>query len=255
MKFGRLYILIILLIGPGANANFLSPGDLSKAHEKNLGGVTQCFQCHKGDRVQTCLTCHTEIQTKYKTKTGYHFKYQKKKCQSCHPEHKGRKFDLLGLKRLNFKHKETGWPLTGKHAKLKCTNCHTQKRKNAITKKKTNATTYLETKTQCVSCHKDPHQKKYSLTCQDCHNTKDWNQTHQKKVSPVSKQKPKKPAKKRSHKKNSRKKKTPPVKTKKAAVQAKKRKTQPTPLPSPTPKPKSLPSEFLNPYFEPIKPK
>ena len=190
--------LLFIALSLPAMANFLSPGPLSGPHFKPLKGVSNCVKCHKGDRVKACLNCHKEIWTKIKKKHGYHYRYFDKKCQTCHPEHRGKDYDLRGLERNKFKHSQTGWPLTGKHKEIKCEKCHTQKRRNASTGKKTKTTTFLEAVTRCNSCHKDPHKDKYGQKCQDCHNTTDWNQLWtKKKKTPIAQPKAtKKPVKK-----------------------------------------------------------
>ncbi|HMQ09947.1 MAG TPA: hypothetical protein PKC21_03465 [Oligoflexia bacterium] len=155
---------------------FFSPGDLSSAHFKYLDGFSKCTKCHTGNRKKACLKCHTDIAEKIESKSGYHYRNDDKRCYQCHGEHRGKKHDLRDLKRIGFKHEDTGWPLEGKHKRLKCEECHTDKRVNAITGKKTNLTTYLKNSSQCSSCHPNPHKKpEYQKPCDECHNAQDWN--------------------------------------------------------------------------------
>ncbi|HLG19405.1 MAG TPA: cytochrome c3 family protein, partial [Bdellovibrionota bacterium] len=156
---------------------WINPGPLSKPHE-TLEGVTNCTKCHasaQGIPDNKCLACHTEIGERLAAKKGYHAQ-QTKLCMTCHGEHKGRNYDETGLTRLPFNHAESGWPLTGGHAKVTCEKCHTGMRKNVDTKKPTTKRTYLGAPTTCVGCHADPHksQKESFTKCERCHTVDHW---------------------------------------------------------------------------------
>lgn len=154
--------------------SWISPGALSKAHQE-LSGVKNCTLCHstaQGLPNKKCLDCHKDIANKIKTNSGYHA-VQTAQCFQCHNEHKGIDYELLGLKRLQFDHSQTGWSLTGKHKQVQCKQCHTQNRKHAITDKPTKKTTYLTASSNCSSCHRDVHKSKNPRfkRCQDCHHS------------------------------------------------------------------------------------
>ncbi len=170
----RLLFVLISFYSLSSLASFLSPGDLSNPHFEPLKGVSQCVQCHASDRNKACLNCHKEIEQRLIEKKGFHVRYENKLCHSCHLEHLGKNYDLMGLSRTKFDHDETDWPLKGKHSLVSCDRCHTQKRKNVLTQKSTKSTTYLGNVSQCQSCHKDPHKNKYGPACQSCHNPIGW---------------------------------------------------------------------------------
>ncbi len=101
--------------------------------------ATKCFECHKkddkhlGSLGDNCATCHTERAWK-----------------------EGNRFD----------HAKSSFPLTGKHAKVACSDCHKDKM-------------FKEAPLACVGCHKkdDPHKATLGNECQTCHGTADWKKT------------------------------------------------------------------------------
>lgn len=150
----------------------ISPGELSKKHAY-LEGISNCTQCHSlGNKVtnEKCLKCHTEIQSLITKKKGYHASsdVQGKECVSCHNEHHGRNFDLNRFDEKTFDHKKTGYALEGTHKKLECEACH-QKEHIADAEIGKRDGTYLGMGTECLSCHKDYHQKTMSSNCAECH--------------------------------------------------------------------------------------
>lgn len=158
---------------------WFGPGELSEAHE-SVKGISNCTSCHStGAPHDKCLACHTDIKARLDLGKGFHAKHKDKKCATCHPEHKGAGHDLFGLDVKTFKHDDTGWPLAGAHQELKCKNCHKEKRVNQVTKKKTHRVTYLGLQSTCISCHKDVHDGKNGVTCENCHTQDAW-----KKLTP-----------------------------------------------------------------------
>jgi hypothetical protein len=57
------------------------------------------------------------------------------------------------------------FPLDGAHATLNCENCHTGESYEALT-----------LVNGCVDCHTDPHEARYGIACERCHNTTAWTQ-------------------------------------------------------------------------------
>jgi hypothetical protein len=78
-------------------------------------------------------------------------------CQNCHT--------AVGWKPLRsnpeFNHDQTSYPLRGMHAKVACTQCHT----NMVFKK---------VGTQCADCHADIHRRQFGANCESCHTVKGW---------------------------------------------------------------------------------
>ena len=146
-------------------------------HRGNLGA--DCQRCHvesdwkkakfdhdktrfqlRGRHVQPkCTACH-------KTQT---FKETPKECVGCHRRddvHQGK----LGpdcahchsdrdWKKAEFDHAKTRFPLAGRHAPLKCADCHRERG-------------FKDTPVECVACHRkdDVHKETLGPDCAKCHN-------------------------------------------------------------------------------------
>lgn len=159
----------------------LSPGPLMLGHEK-LEHV-DCLKCHeagKGVPDSKCLDCHKNIKKSIKKKKSFHGKV-KKSCFECHPDHKGRDYDSTIVDEDNFDHKKTGYDLTGKHADLKCSKCHTRKRTKKRTRK--NDIRWFGNATTCFECHKKDSKHYYTgkwkkMDCGKCHTEKRWDDIH-----------------------------------------------------------------------------
>jgi hypothetical protein len=167
--------------------------------------ATACVSCHrkddphKGQSGARCEQCHNDVDWRQATQfdhnltrfplIGLHvpvpceqchrsltFKDTPRDCEKCHKDwHEGR----LGAKarcatchnpnswaRWRFDHaRQTRYPLTGAHQKLKCDACHTVK--NAVS---------LKIASECENCHKDYHQGRLGVNarCAMCHNTSAW---------------------------------------------------------------------------------
>ncbi|ACY13091.1 cytochrome c3 family protein [Haliangium ochraceum] len=61
-----------------------------------------------------------------------------------------------------FDHAQTGFPLTGTHASVQCIDCHVGNR--TITR-------------DCSNCHRDAHQGRLGIQCDQCHNTRNFRDT------------------------------------------------------------------------------
>ena len=171
----------------------LSPGDLTRAHER-LEGLTNCTQCHVlGKKVtnEKCLDCHKEISNLVGLKRGYHAsaEVKGKDCFVCHNEHHGKNFQITRFDQENFDHKLTGYVLEGRHAKINCKDCHKSEFvREKITQKKS-AGTFLGLQTSCLTCHEDFHQQSLSSDCASCHGFESFRPApgfdHQKTAFPL----------------------------------------------------------------------
>jgi hypothetical protein len=75
------------------------------------------------------------------------------KCAACHtPE---------GWGDVKFIHERTGFPLTGKHARVTCKGCHTQDFQHPLGR-------------ACSACHRDVHAGNAGVQCASCHDTEGW---------------------------------------------------------------------------------
>ncbi len=162
-----------------------SPGALTTSHA-SLDNQSKCNDCHvDGTNAISdgkCLGCHDHqnLQARINAGKGFHASsaVKGKRCQTCHSEHKGRGFDLMGWKtqaggEQGFNHDQTGWRLNGKHASTDCAECHKARNKQGLK-------IYMGTDTLCGSsgCHASdqPHKLERTelLKCERCHTESVW---------------------------------------------------------------------------------
>lgn len=157
-------------------AQFLSPGKLASGHA-DIDGDANCSECHStGKRLDNnaCLGCHDDLAGRIRRQAGLHGReYRGQECGRCHVEHLGRDARLVrwpggGPKHLD--HDQTGWRLEGAHASVECQDCHDRRNRRGHP-------TYLGLKSDCVSCHEDPHKGRFAgAECVSCHNETDWSE-------------------------------------------------------------------------------
>jgi hypothetical protein len=175
-------IPVSLLASPPARAQ-ISPGALSAPHAA-LEGVTQCFRCHErgaGAVDAKCLDCHREIAWTRAQRIGLHARVQSTPCAKCHPDHAGRDFAMVrwdeGSPR-QFDHRRAGLALEGRHARLRCEECHQTKFQTSaaapLIRKRDRAKSWIGLATACASCHEDPHRGQLGDACERCHGQKEW---------------------------------------------------------------------------------
>ena len=183
----KLLLLIFLIVlmphhliaQEGMLNKLLAPGPLSLSHQKLE--KTDCLQCHaagQGVPDSKCLECHKDIGRFVTAKKGFHG-MATQSCKECHTEHKGRDLNTVAVDEKHFDHaKLTGYVLEGKHANIKCVECHKTKMKE--TSAEAGNTRYFGSQTSCVACHKkdDIHGFKgkwAAKDCNACHTLKTWN--------------------------------------------------------------------------------
>ncbi len=178
-------VVLFALSGKAAADEFFgsSPGPLTSSHGA-LDAKDHCTDCHVGDSKELandkCLGCHDHqnLSSRIAAGKGFHSSatVKGKKCESCHHEHKGRSYDVMGWTSVkggekSFDHELTGWQLKGKHAATDCKDCHKARDKQGLK-------TYMGTDRLCGSCHaKDqPHkfERKDMLACERCHSESVW---------------------------------------------------------------------------------
>lgn len=168
------------------------------------GTPSDCYSCHQKDDEHNgqfgtnCAACHTTAgwlpanadHNLFTFKlTGKHttvfcekchinnvFRGTPTDCYSCHQKndnHKGRFgtncaacHSTSGWLPATFDHNLSGFPLTGAHASLNCTQCHTGGGFSGLS-------------TACAACHAEPsiHAGVFGTDCARCHNTSNWNAT------------------------------------------------------------------------------
>jgi hypothetical protein len=166
-----------------------SPGPLTREHA-SLDTDTKCNDCHVNDTKalsnDKCLGCHdhSDLKKRIAAGEGYHSsgKVRGRKCETCHVEHEGRSFDIMGWRTIKggekgFDHSLTGWPLKDKHGVLECAECH--KNKNTAGRR-----TYLGEDKLCGSCHQrdQPHgfDRRAMMACERCHTEVSWKPNKQR---------------------------------------------------------------------------
>lgn len=181
-RIACLVLLTLMCAAPGWAQ--VSPGPLAKPHAA-FDSNTQCFQCHgaKGAAMDTqCLACHTEIAALRVARRGLHATVTAQACAKCHPDHGGREFQMIAFDEGSpekFDHRRAGYELVGKHARVECRSCHAVKNQKdtallARAKVKDRSRSWLGLRTDCASCHADPHRAQLGTACQKCHRVEGW---------------------------------------------------------------------------------
>lgn len=174
-------LLLAALLAAPAGAQ-ISPGPLARPHEK-LEGSGQCLKCHdqKGVSAARCLACHTLLGERVAAGQGLHARQEYRDCKRCHMEHQGRDFELVfwGERgREAFDHALTGFSLLGRHARLRCDECHRGRQKRGpqqLAAAGAGSGTLLGLGTACAACHADEHRGQFAgRDCTACHKQESW---------------------------------------------------------------------------------
>jgi len=161
----------------GVFNKLLAPGPLMFAHRSLEHGA--CLKCHdagKGVPDAKCLTCHSDIQQSIRKGKSFHG-MTKQACISCHSDHKGRDLNSTAVNTKTFDHNKTGFILHGAHAKIKCVNCHTEKR-GATMSRSSDPRFFGKTQT-CNGCHRKDDIHAFppqwaAKECSACHSDATW---------------------------------------------------------------------------------
>ena len=124
----------------------------------------QCAQCHVNNNYNltdtSCVSCHLK-DFQGTTNPNHVAAGFPQTCQTCH---------TTTSWNATFNHSTTGFPLTGAHTPLQCSQCHINGN-------------YSITDTSCASCHLKDYQTAsnpnhiqagFPQTCQSCHTTTNW---------------------------------------------------------------------------------
>jgi hypothetical protein len=133
---------------------------LTGAHQK-----AECARCHVGGRYagtsRQCVACHRDAYDRTSNPNHAAGGFPTT-CESCH--------STQAWRPANFDHNASRFPLSGAHARVDCSRCHTGGR-------------YAGTPTDCYSCHRGAYDgtsnpnhaaSGFPTRCQDCHNTSAW---------------------------------------------------------------------------------
>ena len=172
-------------------------------HKNELG--TRCEQCHTSATFKvsqfnhvrvpeffggqhagvSCAACHIADGPRQPRRTGvpvdgWKFKNLPLTCSSCHADpHLGQlgascetchtvaapKFQVA-----RFDHARSKFTLTGAHAAVECAKCHI-KEAGTFPAGSGTAVRFKGLKTDCASCHKDPHLGQLGTRCETCHSS------------------------------------------------------------------------------------
>lgn len=175
-------------VGPGGGTVLsaqISPGRLARPH-RELEGALRCTRCHAGGRdalSANCLACHADIAWLVERRRGYHAGPGRDNCATCHPDHAGEGFALIvwpGGSEAGFDHRQARWPLEGRHARLRCAECHAAKFRvspAAARFERRAGPGWTGLETTCTACHEDPHRGALREGCETCHDIERWTNT------------------------------------------------------------------------------
>jgi hypothetical protein len=159
-------------------SNVQTTGIVLEGYHSHAEFEKDCSLCHQ--RMQTiqgnlCLDCHTQVSNEIAMKTGLHANVdQPLQCASCHPDHRGRSFDMSMAALNKFDHSKISFSLIHHiinydATRMDCSSCHN-----------TNNIGYPVEKNSCFNCHArhDPalmsgHLKDFGDNCPYCHDGKD----------------------------------------------------------------------------------
>ncbi|UCH58891.1 MAG: hypothetical protein JSV61_11815 [Anaerolineales bacterium] len=188
--------------GNGTHAHLPEPNRCAACHQDHQGrdfDLTRSAYAHF-DHIETnfslakhqvgydtmpidCLTCHTE-------EAG--FPINQEGCVNCHAS---KDFDFMqthssdfGFECLlchdgsdlmsDFDHQSTVFPLTGRHAQILCSACHSQtKTESQHTNDRENIfQVFRQAPSTCAACHQEPemHAGIFTQSCNVCHSTQAW---------------------------------------------------------------------------------
>lgn len=175
MKSAVLYLLVLPMLFLSAAMevhasgieSLIMPGELIEGHAKY---EDECEKCHrpfsKKSQNVLCLDCHEKVADDVEKDTGFHGRSElgKKKCSSCHADHKGRDARVAQFSMDTFDHELTDYKLEGAHVGVACKSCHEDGKK------------FREAPDQCFDCHEndDVHKGNLGEKCSDCHSVKGW---------------------------------------------------------------------------------
>ena len=135
--------------------------DCDDCHQRAGQGGRLGFHA-QGIAFERCADCHEDVH-------GGEF-LDGRDCGVCHAE---RGFRADALASGGFEHaRDTGFALVGAHAKVECTGCHTDARREA--ERAAHRAPGSSAPQACAGCHEDPHAGALGARCADCHAQSAW---------------------------------------------------------------------------------
>jgi len=182
----------VVLLAAVIETNRASPGPITAVHARvaDLKQGEKCSACHGGwfsDMTHSCEKCHAPIAKEIEARKGLHGVLEStlaQSCASCHGEHHGDAFEIVNAKSFTFAgvadrdafdHMKIGYELNGKHAEIRCADCHENADKAVLAE---NEARFLGLDRKCESCHVDPHEGRMRVDCAACHGQTTWQDLH-----------------------------------------------------------------------------
>ncbi|MHC5063585.1 MAG: hypothetical protein ACYTG5_06390 [Planctomycetota bacterium] len=187
IAFLSTFAVVYLALGDLARRD---PGPLAEVHQRipELTGRANCSKCHGGwwvSMTEACLDCHKPIADQLAGGDGLHGALGEARsdlCVLCHSDHHGpdfamvndQSFILAGVpKQENFDHQMVGFEMNGQHLELACSECHQNADEPVLPEGESR---FLGLDQDCASCHEDPHEDRYQLSCVQCHGQQAFDQ-------------------------------------------------------------------------------
>ncbi len=131
--------------------------------------ATPCVDCHLQEDQwvfrnlgETCVDCHEDVHRGFIAETFY----PGQDCQVCH--------STQSWEGNHFDHRQTGFELTGAHARQGCMDCHTADESSL-----NRYAGFQNTSGECQACHDSVHNNQFAkdgaTDCLRCHGFESWN--------------------------------------------------------------------------------
>jgi hypothetical protein len=131
-----------------------------------------CAACHSVESrfstpVERCASCHAGHDQDFMLQHGLDYGMN---CLDCHDGHDSA---------ARFDHASAKFPLVGRHAAIRCADCHGKDGPGAKGGKAgmmLTIDTFRKTPGECVNCHTEPkiHRGLFDLNCAKCHSQEAW---------------------------------------------------------------------------------
>ncbi len=112
-----------------------------------------------------CAECHGDVH-----RGQFEARVAREDCAACHTTQAWRP--------VSVDHEKTCFPLTGRHAQVRCEGCHRSMTDDGASAAAETANAFVRyhpvPHDACVDCHTDPHRNRYGADCTRCHTTAGW---------------------------------------------------------------------------------
>jgi hypothetical protein len=161
------------LFSPGRLSAKSIPDRVMNGYANHAEFEEQCDLCHqplKTTQDALCLYCHITTRQEIESRSGLHARLSDvRQCATCHPDHRGTRFDPGQAALADFNHAVTDFSLIRHQvnydlAPIGCAACHMIE------------TRFTTEEEKCTACHANHdldfmirHAQEYGMNCSDCH--------------------------------------------------------------------------------------